>query len=199
MATFCFGGSFNPIHLGHLICARAAAEALGLPGVRLIPSAQPPHKPKDAGIAPVAHRLAMCRRAVEGDPFFSVDDREARRAGPSYTIDTVRQLRGEGARQVYWLIGADMLAILPKWHQAEQLLREVQFVVMARPGWGMDWGTLPPAFQPLRRHVVEVPQIDISATLIRRRVEQGRPISYLVPPGVREYILQHRLYSAPQS
>jgi nicotinate-nucleotide adenylyltransferase len=196
MPILCFGGSFNPIHHGHLICARAAAEGLGFSQVTLIPSAQPPHKPLDTSIAPAADRLAICRLAVGDDPMFAVDDREFRRHGPSYTLDTVRALRQAGHTKIHWLIGADMLAILPQWHQPEALLQEVQFVLMARPGHPFDWPALPAAFQSLRDHVVQVPQIDISATAIRRRVAQGRSISYLVPRPIQEYILQHQLYSS---
>jgi nicotinate-nucleotide adenylyltransferase len=196
MDIFCFGGSFNPIHHGHLICARAAAEALGFAQVTLIPSAQPPHKPSDASIAPPAHRLALCRLAVRGDPMFTVDDRELHRPGPSYTLDTVRALHQAGQKKIHWLIGADMLAILPQWHQADQLLQEVQFILMARPGHPFDWPALPAPFQSLRHHIVQVPQIDISATAIRRRVAQGQSISYLVPQPVGEYIFQPRLYDA---
>jgi nicotinate-nucleotide adenylyltransferase len=194
MPILYFGGSFNPIHNGHLICARAAAEALGFPQVALIPSAQPPHKPRDASIAPAAHRLAMCRLAVQNDPMFTVDDRELHRAGPSYTIDTVRTLRQDGQENIHRLIGADMLAILPQWHQAANLLQEVQFILMARPGWRFQWRKLPASYQSLRDHVIQVPRIDISATQIRRRVALRLPISYLVPKGIQEYIDQHRLY-----
>jgi nicotinate-nucleotide adenylyltransferase len=196
MSIFCLGGSFNPIHVGHLICARAAAEAMGLDCVTLIPSAQPPHKPNDSSIAPAADRLAMCRLAVAEDPFFAVDDRELHRAGPSYTLDTVRQLRQDDAGEIYWLIGADMLAILPQWHQPQSLLQEVAFVIMARPGWRFDWGQLPREYQSLQSRVVSVPQIDISATAIRRRVGEGKPITYLVPPSVERYIHQHGLYQS---
>lgn len=194
MSIFCLGGSFNPIHVGHLICARAAAEAMGVDRITLIPSAQPPHKPNDPSIAPARDRLAMCRLAVENDPLFNVDDREMRRSGPSYTLDTVRQLRQDDAGDIYWLIGADMVAILPQWHQPEALLREVALVLMARPGWDFDWSRLPPAYQSLRSRIVPVPQLDISATAIRRRVADARPITYLVPPPVERYIHQHGLY-----
>lgn len=140
------------------------------------------------------HRLAMCRLAVAGSALFDVDDLELRRSGPSYTIDTVLALKRRGVDPVHWLIGADMLAILPQWHQAEALLREVRFVVMARPGWTFDWGSLPPAFGALRGCVVQTPLIDISATEIRRRCAGGRSVDYLSPPGVCAYIAQHGLY-----
>lgn len=196
MKHLCFGGSFNPIHNAHLQCAQTAAEKLGYEQVVLIPSAQPPHKPGDADLAPAEHRLGMVRAAVEGSKLFIVNDLELHRDGPSYTLITARQLKAEGWPEVHWLIGADMLNDLPHWHQAEQLLKEVHFVVMARPGCVLAWDRLPPAFQVLRRNVVQVPQLDISATDIRRRVREGLPIDHLVPPAVARYIAEHGLYQA---
>ncbi|MDP9173632.1 MAG: nicotinate-nucleotide adenylyltransferase [Planctomycetota bacterium] len=194
MAKLCLGGSFNPIHYGHLICARAAAEAMGADGVVLIPTAVPPHKREDMEIASPLHRLEMCRRAVQHNAFFDVDDREIRRGGPSFTILTVRELHSQGWPLVPWLIGADMLNTLPNWHEAQSLLTEAQFVVMARPGWTLDWNSLPPAYAKLKEGVVLVPQIDISATDIRQRVKNNRPIDFLTPPEVVKYVLEHNLY-----
>src|SRR5438045_842642 len=116
MRCLCFGGSFNPIHNGHLVCARAAAEILGFSKILLIPVGQPPHKPVRADLAPAESRLAMCRLAANLQPgLFEVDDVEIRLPQPSYTINTVRHLRQtRGWEQVHWLIGADMLLYLPK-------------------------------------------------------------------------------------
>jgi nicotinate-nucleotide adenylyltransferase len=194
MPRLCFGGSFNPIHNGHLRCAQAVAATAGYDSVVLIPSAQPPHKPDTSDLASASDRLAMCRLAATGLPLFHVSDIETRRTGPSYTIDTAHELRRQGWREVHWLIGADMLLYLPKWHRPDDLLREVHFVVMARPGWPIDWDTLPPAVQKLRSHVVEAPEIDITATEIRRRVWAGEPINQLVPEAVANYIAQQGLY-----
>lgn len=194
MALLCFGGTFNPIHHAHLICARAAAEAGGFERVVLIPAAQPPHKPGLQELAPAADRLEMCRLAISGSKLFSVDDIELRRAGPSYTIDTARELVRRGWPKVHWLIGADMLLYLPHWHQPVELLREVEFVVMARPGWNVDWQALPGEFRSLRNRVVQVPQIDIRASDIRRRVAAKLSIEYLTPERVCEYIRDRGLY-----
>lgn len=194
MAKLCFGGSFNPIHHGHLICGRAAAEALGFEQILLIPSAQPPHKPGSTDLAAPRHRLEMCRRAVADDPLFAVDDLEMTRTGPSYTIDTARELRRRGWPEVYWLIGADMLRLLPKWHEPQALLREVRFVVLARPGWSFDWETMPPEYRHLEKNVVEAPLLQISATTIRSRVAAGKSIAYLTPQGVGEYVNESGLY-----
>jgi nicotinate-nucleotide adenylyltransferase len=125
-----------------------------------------------------------------------VDDIETRRSGPSYTYDTAQALRvGRGWSQVHWLIGADMLLYLPKWHRAQELLREVHFVVMARPGWAIDWEQLPPEYRYLQSHLVQAPQVDISATEVRRRVKAGEPIDHLVPPAVARYIRDRGLYA----
>lgn len=198
MQRLCFGGSFNPIHHGHLLCARAIAEAAGFDRVVLIPAAQPPHKPSHAGLATPEDRLAMCRLAAACQPdLFDVSDIELRRPGRSYTIETARLLKEQGWSRVDWLIGADMLRLLPHWHQSEALLREVNFVVMARPGWEFNWSALPPAYQQLQKNVYATPQIDISATEIRRRLAAGLSIQFLSPIPVIEYIHDRRLYRAP--
>jgi len=194
MAVLCFGGSFNPIHHGHLICARAVAESKSFSKVVLIPSALPPHKQNAATMAAAKDRLAMCRLAVEGDPFFEVDDLELNRSGPSYTIDTAQALARNLGEKVHWLIGADMLLDLPTWHRPQELLREVEFVVMARPGWSIDWSKLPPEMRKLEANVVEAPRIDISATDIRGRVRAGLSIAYLTSPNVCQYIHKQALY-----
>lgn len=194
MAKLCFGGSFNPIHVGHLICARHVAERLGFESVVLIPSAQPPHKPGAADLAPTEHRLAMCQLAALGCDGFVVDNLETQRTGPSYTIETARELKRCGWDRVSWLIGADMLRSLPTWHEPAALLREVDFVVVARPGWSFDWETLPEPYRTLRDRVVEAPLIDVSATEIRRRVRDGLPIDFLTPEPVVRYIREKGLY-----
>ena len=196
--TLCFGGSFNPPHHGHLICARAAAEAAGFARVRLIVSARPPHKPGDAAVVGAADRVAMCRVAVAGDDGFAVDDRESRRAGPSYTADTARALQREAGNNVPvpWLIGADLLAGLPRWHEAGLLLSGalVRFVVMRRAGYATDWDALPAEVRRLRGAIVEVPDVAISATDVRRRLGRGQGVRYLVPDAVVDYVAAHGLY-----
>lgn len=194
MNDLCVGGSFNPIHNAHLACALAAMRARRFERVRLIPSAQPPHKPGRADLAPAEDRFAMCHAAVADDARFVVDDIEIRRDGPSYTIDTVRELKRRGWPSVSWLIGADMLLSLPTWYEADALMREVRFVVVARPGWKLEWSQLPRAYQVLQSSVVEAPLMDISASAIRSRVKAGDPITSLVPAGVAKYIADHGLY-----
>ena len=195
-----FGGSFDPIHHGHLIVARAAAERIDAGRVVLIPAARPPHKP-GAVLAPASDRLAMCRLAVEGDALFEVSDFELSVDGPNYTLTTVRHFRAAlpGA-SLYWLIGADSLAELREWHRIGELAAECTFVTVARSG-------KPPAdtavlagligvepLQRIDRHILDTPLIAISATAIRERVRGGRSIRYLVPEGVERYIRERGLY-----
>ena len=195
MRRLYYGGSFNPIHHAHLICARAVAEAAGFERVVLVPSSLPPHKPQAADIAPAADRLAMCRLAAAiQSGLFEADDIEIIRGSRSYTIDSVRALKDRGESEVHWLIGADMLRILPQWHQAQSILDEASLVIIARPGWDFDWETMPAEFRRLKKNVVTAPLIDISATEIRRRVAAGESIEYLTPPPVVEYIMSHGLY-----
>jgi len=195
MRRLCLGGSFNPVHHGHLICARAVAEAAGFDRVVLIPSGLPPHKPAAPDLVAAEHRLEMCRLAAAcQSDLFEVSDVEIVRPGQSYTIDTVRLLKSQGWPQVHWLIGADMLQILPQWHQAEALLREASLVIMARPGWKIDFDALPAPFRELRHNVVEAPMLDISASDIRRRLAMGRSIRFLVPEPVERYIAARGLY-----
>jgi nicotinate-nucleotide adenylyltransferase len=195
MAHLHFGGSFNPIHVGHLICARAVAEEAGFEKVILVPCSQPPHKAVGEKLAGAEDRLEMCRLAAaqQGD-MFEVDELEIKRPPPSYTIDTVRELKKRGTKEVHWLIGADMLMYLPKWHEPEALLKEVKFVVMQRPGTTIDWSVLPEEYQKLKAAVVKAPLIEISSTDIRKRLKTGKSIEFMVASDVREYLRRRRLY-----
>lgn len=196
-----YGGSFDPIHFGHLISARGIAEQLGLDRVVLIPSARPPHK-QSVSLTDPAHRLAMAALAVEADPLFGVSDLELRRHGPSYTFDTVTEFRNMMGPDVElaWFIGGDTLTELPTWYRVAELVKIVRIVTAVRPGWS------PPPIGHLAAAVGEqsamqlladclrTPAIDISATDIRGRVRAGKPIRYLVPDEVASYIMKHSLY-----
>jgi nicotinate-nucleotide adenylyltransferase len=196
MKQLCFGGSFNPIHYGHIRCAQAVARSCAYERVVLIPTGQPPHKPGATDIGPAQDRLAMCRLAVGNDPLFEVSDIETRRGGRSFTILTVRELLASGwPEPIHWLIGADMLLDLPNWREPAALLASVHFVIVARPGWTLDWNRLPPEFRHLQNNVVEAPLVDISASEIRRRVRAGESIEGMTPPVVVDYIRAHHLYA----
>ena len=199
----CFGGTFDPVHNGHLIVARALAEARGLRNVTLIPTGSPPHKPPAAAAA--EHRLAMLRLATEGEDLFDVSAVETERSGPSYTIDTVASLREslpEGTK-LSWVIGADMLGDLPSWYRVGELLDRVDLVVAVRPPWQERIDGILDALaetlgaervERIRSGVVPTPLIDISSTEVRRRVSEGGSIRFLVPEAVRAYIEQNSLY-----
>jgi len=188
------GGTFDPIHYGHLRCARAAADALGIQTVVLIPNHVPPLKRLHPSPAPADERLGMCRLAISDLAGFEVDDRELRRTGPSYTIDTVRELKQAGWAQVPWLIGADQLPYLHKWHEPHALLSEALIYVTARPGFDIQWSTMSAEVKSLIGRVVLTPPVDISSTEIRRRVHEGVSIDGLTPPAVCRYIRERGLY-----
>ncbi len=180
-----FGGSFDPIHHGHLLTARALREALRLDAVWLIPAGEQPFK-QGQHQAAAAHRAAMAELAVSGEAGLAVDRREVERPGPSYTVDTLEALRAEAPAAVLTLLlGADAARDFPSWREPDRIRRLAEVVVFARAS------TEPPAFQV---PVVEVPRVDISATEIRARVRAGQSIRYLVPDRVAEYVAAHRLY-----
>jgi nicotinate-nucleotide adenylyltransferase len=197
-----YGGSFDPIHFGHLISARSVAERLDLSRVILIPSARPPHK-QGAEVTEPRHRLAMARVAVKDDPLFEVSDVELRRAGPSYTFDTVEHLgeRLGTSVELFWIIGGDSLPELPTWYRIAELVSRVRIVTATRPGWEA------PAMSVLAEAVgneharvllddrCDTPAIDISASDIRARVGAGRAIRYLLPEAAASYIATHGLYT----
>lgn len=181
------GGSFDPIHVGHLIVGRAVAEALGLDELRFMPTGEQPLKRGRHG-AGAAHRAAMVAAAVDDEPGLAVERLEADRPGPSYTVDTLRALRArEPGREFVVLLGADAAADLDQWHEAAALPGLARLVAFARPG-------APRPSHALLHQVVEAPAVEISSTAIRGRVAAGRSIRYLVPDAVAEYIATHGLY-----
>jgi nicotinate-nucleotide adenylyltransferase len=198
-----FGGSFDPIHHGHLIISRFVAEHLGAQHVLLIPAARPPHKP-DRDLTPGRQRLAMCRLAVEGEDLFEVSDWELQQPGPNYTLTTVRHFAEAlpPGTDLFWLVGMDSLAELASWYRVSELADACTVVTAARPGF--ESGNLPALAHALtqrqiaciREHVIASPRIEISATDIRARVRAGQSIRYLVPEAVAAYIARHGLYRA---
>jgi nicotinate-nucleotide adenylyltransferase len=185
------GGSFDPVHHGHLIVAQVAAEALGLDELRFVPAREQPFK-RGRHAASAADRAAMLELAVSGAPGFAVELAELGRDGPSYTVETLLGLRTREPSAVWTLLlGADAAAELDAWHRAAELPGLARIVVFARPGT-----PIPPS--PLIAGTVEVPAVEISATEIRRRVREGRPVRYWVPDAVAEYMVRHRLYLDPE-
>ncbi|HEY3245894.1 MAG TPA: nicotinate-nucleotide adenylyltransferase [Phycisphaerae bacterium] len=197
-----YGGSFNPIHFGHLIIARSVAEQLRLKRMIFLPSGTPPHKPA-VGLVEPQHRAEMVRRAIAGEGVFEYSDFDLVRRGASYTIETIRHFRSEFglATELFWMIGADSLAELTTWRDVSALVDACRIVTAARPGWEQpDWSKLRSHLSDaqiarLQGDVLDTPRIDISATDIRARVRAGQSIRYLVPEAVCEYIQQHGLYA----
>jgi len=178
-----YGGTFDPVHHAHLILARDAIETLGLDKVILVPAAISPLK-KAAPVAGGEVRLAMLKAAIKGEPEFEVDECELLRPPPSYTIDTVEEIRRrECDADIYCLIGEDNVEQLPRWHRFADLEKTVRFVVLDRSGK-----------QPSHSYQLIHRRIDISATEIRRRVAQRESIRYLVPESVGEIVQREKLY-----
>lgn len=182
-----FGGSFDPIHHGHLIVAQAVVDALDLEEVRFVPALEQPFK-SGQHLAPAEVRARMVEKAIAGEPRFRLERAELERTGPSYTVDTLRALRArEPGKRFALLVGADAARDLPKWREADVLPTLADLVVFARAGT-----PAPELPWPVRQ--VVVPAIEISATEIRRRVGEGRSIRYLVPDPVVEVIRAGGLY-----
>jgi len=193
-----FGGTFDPIHNGHLAVANEAVLALGVDGVSFMPAGQPWLK-GDRDITPARHRLRMVRLAVAANPHFMVSTMEIDRPGPTYTVDTVERLRQQvgPAAELYFLVGGDGLRELPEWKEPWRLTGLCRLVAFGRPGAEV------PVLDELETSVpgisanvilIDVPQVDVSSTEVRSRLRQGEPISGLVPPAVEQYIRDHRLY-----
>jgi nicotinate-nucleotide adenylyltransferase len=184
-----FGGSFDPVHLGHLLVARAAREEARLQRLFFIPAAQSPFKPA-AAPAPAAQRLRLLRLALAGDTTAEVDEQEIRRGGTSYTIDTVRAYaRNFPGAELFYLIGADQAGQLHLWREAEELAHRVQFLVIPRPG-----GTAAGLAAPFRGRALRGFPLGVSSSEIRARLKAGLPVAHLVPPAVAEALENNRLY-----
>ena len=194
------GGTFDPIHLGHLVLAESAREELGLERILFVPAGDPWRK-QGRFVAPSEHRLAMVRLALEGIPEYEVCTLEAERPGPSYTADTLETIAGENVgADLYLLLGQDALADLPNWRHPDRIVRSATLAVARRsspPPWQAAAEVLERRLPGVlaRIHWLDMPAIDITATTIRERVRAGRSIRYLVPATVKEYILRHRLYA----
>jgi nicotinate-nucleotide adenylyltransferase len=196
-----FGGTFDPIHFGHLIVAEQCREQAGLTQVWFVPAARPPHK-LDRPLTRFEQRVEMIELAIAGQPAFQIDELEKHRAGPSYTADTLEELRRRHPGNEFWLlIGSDTLVDLPHWRDPARVAAQAGLLVAGRPGH-----SIPPEAEvrsllkvadgaPLRYQAIESPLIDISSRDLRRRVAGGRTIRYLLPRAVDSYIREKRLYA----
>ena len=191
-----FGGSFDPVHLGHLILAEQCREQGKLDQVWFVPAARPPHK-MERDLTPFAQRVEMLELALAGQPAFRVEQIEKERPGPSFTADTLDELHARHPEHEWHLvIGGDTLRDLATWHAPERIVARVGLMVMARPGavvpTGEDLGRR--LGVPVRVKVIEAPQIDISSTDLRRRLKEGRSVRYMIPRAVEAYIQDKVLY-----
>ena len=191
------GGTFNPPHLAHLVCASEARSQLGLERVVLIPTGVPPHKPMEQEPG-AAHRLEMCRLAAgAGRGWLTVSSIEIDRAGPSYTVDTLRQIHAsQPGDELTFIVGGDMAWSLPSWREPEAILGLASVAVAERAGARREEvrGRLEALAGAAAITYIDVPRLDISSSALRRRVREGRPLDYLVPDPVADYIEQRRLY-----
>jgi nicotinate-nucleotide adenylyltransferase len=190
------GGTFNPPHLGHLVSAQEAYLQLGLDRVMFVPARIPPHKPVDDEPG-VEHRLELCRLAVRGDERFTVSDVEIVRAGPSYTVDTLDELTSKAPdSELFLILGGDIAAGLPDWHEPEKVLSLSTLAIAERPGTtrAQIEGALERLRGGERATFFPMPTIELSSTEIRRRVRAGQPIRYIVPDAVAAYIRDNQLY-----
>ena len=193
-----FGGTFDPIHNGHLAVARAAQKHLRLDRVVFVPVGTPPHK-RWQPVTPAEHRWQMVALAVAENPRFSVSRVDIDRPAPQYSVDTIRLLRqalGTSAENTFFIIGADSLSNLPRWKDAAGIVMQCRIAVVHRPGFHLDLKAIASEIPQLPSRLVwiEMPPVPVSATEVRRRVGQGLSIDKLVPPAVAEYIARHQLY-----
>ena len=188
------GGTFDPIHYGHLVAAEEARAQLGLETVMFVPCREPPHK-KDYRVTDAEHRYAMTLAATCANPYFTVSRIELERPGPSYSLDTLRQLHQQHPQaELFFITGADAVRELPTWHQPRQLVALCHLIAVTRPGY--DFTGLERELGDLASGVraITAPGVEVSSTEIRERVARGWTIRYLTPPAVEIYIAKHALY-----
>ncbi len=186
------GGSFDPVHLGHMIIGHETAELMNLDVMYFVPCRVPPHKP-DRELAPAYHRVHMLTDAVRDNPRLAVSDVELNRAGPSYSVDTLKAFRSVlGSRsKLHFVVGMDSLVEMHMWHAPERIFELSQVVVAGRPGFASNGG-----FRDFRAGALtlDVTQVDISSSRVRRFIRDGRSVRYLVPRGIAGYIQREGLY-----
>jgi nicotinate-nucleotide adenylyltransferase len=192
------GGAFNPPHIGHLVCAQEALVQLGLDTVVFVPTGEAPHREieQDPG---AEVRLRMCNYAIADDGRFALSRIEVDREGPSYTVDTLRALRErEPDDELFLILGGDQAAALDSWREPEEVLRLAKVAVVARTGWSRERIEVRIASLRGAQDVVffDMPRVDVSSSLVRKRAREGRPVRYLVPDRVADYIGAKSLYGA---
>lgn len=196
------GGTFDPIHYGHLTAAECARFELELDKVLFIPSARPPHKELDM-VSNCHYRYIMVKKAIEDNPAFAISSLEIERKGLSYTVDTIDYYSNKyPGVKIYFILGIDALLLINTWKEVDRLAEMCKFVAVTRPGYKIDKAN--PSFSGLPEklcanlYFIEMPGNDVSSSSIRQRVRAGRPIKYLVPPAVEKYIAENGLYEGKE-
>ena len=188
------GGTFDPIHIGHLAVAKAAMECARLDRVLFIPSAEPPHR--GAALAQAEDRLAMAKLAVEAEPRFEVSDAEVKRGGRSYTVDTLAELRGtHSSDELFLILGWDAARLFRSWHEPERVEKLASLVIVDRPGLkatGVEMASL--GLNPARVIRCHYPTPDVSGSALRHEIADGQPVAGQLSPAVERYIADHHLY-----
>jgi nicotinate-nucleotide adenylyltransferase len=192
------GGTFDPVHLGHVLMGEAARQSLDLQRVLFVPAGDPPHKQQDVS-TPARHRRAMVELAIADNPHFELCPVDLERAGPHYSTDTVRLIRTRyelAADDCFFIIGGDSLQDLPKWRQPDELVSLCRLAVIRRPGFRVDMMALAEQLPGINERLawIDMPLIGIAASDIRARLRAGQSIRYQVAEQVREYIVAHQLY-----
>ncbi len=184
------GGSFDPIHKGHLALAQESARQFKLDKILFIPAALPPHKRKDAHLSPATVRAEMVRRAIEGEPRWELCEIELNRSGVSYTVDTLRELQGiyPSPHQLFFIAGADSFHDLKTWKDPEEILKLAEWIVAPRPSFQL------PEPLPSRFHLLKMQLVQISATELREKIVRGEEISEWIPDQVREFLEDMKIY-----
>jgi nicotinate-nucleotide adenylyltransferase len=192
------GGTFDPVHLGHLILAEEARDQLALSAVYFVPAGDPPHK-QGRRLAPVEDRLRMIELAIAGNSAFRASRADADRPGPHYTLDMVHILQAQlpPGGELYFLMGYDSLAELPTWHRARELVAACHLVALTRHEVPLDWDYLESRLPGVRERVtlLDMPELEIASHQVQARIRAGRTIRYLVPEGVCSYIVRHGFYA----
>jgi nicotinate-nucleotide adenylyltransferase len=188
------GGTFNPIHYGHLVSAEVVRDSFKLEKVIFVPSYHTPYKGR-RNLALPRHRYKMVALAIENNDYFCVSDIEMKRGGKSYTRDTMREFKEKFGKEtkLFFITGADSIAQLPEWKRAKELLGLCEFIATSRPGFKLY--RLPSQYRK-SIHLVKIPALAISSTDIRKRLAHGEPVKYLVPEMVEKYIYKHKLYTS---
>ena len=195
MSTAILGGTFDPIHLGHLLIAEQAYDKFKLDDIIFMPAGSPPHK-QNVNISAASHRMMMVKNAIADNSHFSFSDLELKNQKASYTVDTLKHFEDQGVDEIYFIIGSDSLIDLPNWKKPQYLMGHANFIVASRPDYPIGSVLEKDFYKPYSDniHLIDNVRIDLSATEIRYLIKNNRSIKYLVPDDVATYIAKEKLY-----